>query len=111
MNPMNQKGGDGGAEIDRLWLEYRAACPDPEASVDFMPKLWQRIEARRLETVSLVRRMAEACVMTAIALTLVFVVLAPRIQREPVYRATYVDVLDASHASDATDVLAMGEVR
>ena len=30
-----------------LWRAYRDACPDPEGSPDFMPRLWARIEAGR----------------------------------------------------------------
>jgi hypothetical protein len=33
-------------ELDRLLSAYRAACPDPEPSADFMPGLWRRIESR-----------------------------------------------------------------
>ena len=76
------------AKLDALWSEYRSALPDPEASPNFMPNLWQKIEARRLETTSVFRRMAQACVMATVALTLVIVVLIPRIEREPVYTAT-----------------------
>jgi hypothetical protein len=33
--------------LDALLARYRAACPDPDPSVDFMPRLWARIEAPR----------------------------------------------------------------
>jgi hypothetical protein len=32
--------------LDNLFQEYRAACPDVEASAQFMPALWEKIEAR-----------------------------------------------------------------
>jgi len=99
------------AKLDALWSEYRSAVPDPDASVNFMPNLWQKIEARRIESTSVFRRMAQACVMGAVALTLVIVVLIPRIQREPVYTATYVDVLDAAHTVDAAQALDSGDVQ
>jgi len=99
------------AKLDALWSEYRSALPDPEASANFMPNLWQKIEARRVETTSVFRRMAQACVMATVAVTLVIVVLIPRIQREPVYTATYVDVLDAAHSMDAAQLLESGDVR
>lgn len=35
------------SRLDALFARYRAACPDPEPSVDFMPRLWARIEAPR----------------------------------------------------------------
>lgn len=30
-----------------LFAAYRDACPDPEPNPDFMPRLWQRIDANR----------------------------------------------------------------
>jgi hypothetical protein len=35
------------SELDRVFRDYRSACPDVEASALFMPTLWQKIEARR----------------------------------------------------------------
>ena len=56
-------------------------CPDPEPSADFMPGLWQRIEARRVATVSVFRHWAQVCVMATVALTLLIgAVLIPRLQ-------------------------------
>src|SRR5579863_9008766 len=90
-----------------LWAQYRGACPDPEPSPEFMPQLWERIEARRQATVSLLfRRWAEVCVMAALALSLlVSVLLIPHSQRLPVYQFTYLDVLAADNLSDETVVL------
>lgn len=34
-------------ELDEVFGRYRAACPDVEASPNFMPGLWQKIDARR----------------------------------------------------------------
>jgi hypothetical protein len=97
--------------LDGLWAEYRAACPDPEPSANFMPMLWQKIEARRVETTSVFRHMVQAWVMAALALTVFIAVLIPRLQRDPVYSAsTYVEVLDDAHSNDAVDLLAGGEV-
>ena len=107
MERMDDKSLNG--KLDELWLEYRSACPDPEASPNFMPNLWQKIEARRVETTSVFRRLAQACVAATVAVTLVIVVLIPRSQREPVYTATYVDVLDAAHPMDAAQLLDSGD--
>jgi len=98
-------------KLNALFTEYRNACPDLEASPNFMPSLWQKIESRRVETTSVFRRMAQACVMATVALTLIIVVLIPRFQSEPVYTATYVDALDAAHSVELTDMLAGGELR
>src|SRR5689334_18656651 len=92
--------------LNALWAEYRDACPDPDSSANFMPQLWQKIDARRVESVSVFRRMAQICVMATVALTLAITVILPRIQREPVYSATYIDVLDNSHSIDAADLIA-----
>jgi hypothetical protein len=32
--------------LNALLASYRAASPDPEPSVNFMPQLWQKIDAR-----------------------------------------------------------------
>jgi len=103
--------GSGADKLDALFADYRAACPDPEPSANFMPMLWQKIEARRVETTSIFRHMAQAWVMAAVALTLLIAVLLPRLQKEPVYSATtYVEVLDDANSNDAVDLLTGGEV-
>jgi hypothetical protein len=104
MDRMNDK-------LDALFGEYRSACPDPDSGADFMPRLWQKIESRRVENTSWFRRMAQVCVMATITLTLLIMVLIPRIQREPVYSATYVDVLDAAQSVDSVDVLVGGDIQ
>ena len=53
--------------LDALFAAYRTACPDPDASPNFMPNLWQRIEARQRFTFSF-RHMAQAFVTAALAL-------------------------------------------
>jgi anti-sigma-K factor RskA len=89
--------------LNALWAEYREACPDPEPSAQFMPQLWQRIEANRNATVSLwLRRWAEVWLVTAVTLAIVMgAFLIPRFQSPPAYQATYIDVLAA--ADSATD--------
>jgi hypothetical protein len=34
-------------DLDRLFERYARACPETEAGANFMPALWQRIDARR----------------------------------------------------------------
>jgi anti-sigma-K factor RskA len=98
-------------KLDALWAEYRAACPDPEPGANFLPMLWQKIEARRVETTSVFRHMAQAWAVAALALALILAVLAPRLHRETIYSAnTYVEVLDDAHSNDAQDLLAGGAV-
>ena len=101
--------------LDALWVEYREATPDIEASPNFMPRLWQKIEARRVETTSVFRRLAQICVMASIALALVMsVVLIPHSRSnndEVFYSGTYVDALAAEHSNDYVDVLAAADLR
>lgn len=106
MNRMDDK-------LDALWVEYRAAVPDPDASPSFMPGLWQKIEARRAETaMSVFRRWAQICVMATLAVTILLsVVLLPGSQNNEVfYSGSYVDILAAEHASDYTQVLPAGDL-
>ena len=99
--------------LDALWAEYREATPDPEAGPDFMPHLWRKIEARRLETTFVFRRLAQICVMATVALGLVIgAVLIPRGNNEEVfYSGSYVDVLAAEHSNDYVEALPAGDYR
>lgn len=92
--------------LDNLWSEYRAACPDPEPGADFMPKLWQRIEEQRSAMALVFRRLAQVCVGAALVLTILMAaVVIPRLQRLPVYSATYEDILAADHPASYVDIL------
>ena len=100
--------------LDALWVEYREATPDLDASPNFMPQLWQKIEARRVETTSVFRRLAQICVMATIALTLVIsAVLIPHGSNndEVFYSGTYVDILAAEHSNDYVEALPAGDYR
>jgi len=84
-------------KLNQLMVAYRQAIPDPNPSPDFMPKLWQKIEARKTEPLSIFRRLAEVCVMATLALALLMSVLAP--EKETGVAGTYVDALVADQAS------------
>jgi type IV secretory pathway component VirB8 len=109
MDRMNESGIE--TKLDALFAEYRSAFPEQEGSVNFMPNLWQKIEARRMENVSVFRRLAQVCVLATAALTLAMAILIPRIQTEPVYTATYVDVLDAAHSVDSAQLMDSGDLQ
>jgi hypothetical protein len=86
-------------QLDGLWSQYRAACPDPDASPEFMPNLWRKIEARRHETFSVFRRLAQVCVAATAAVLLVGTLLMPTAPVEDVLDSgTYDEVLAAEHA-------------
>ncbi len=92
--------------LDALFAEYREACPDPEPSANFMPGLWQRIEARRSSNMKLLRRIAQVCVGATLALTILMgVVLLPELDHSIVYSSTYVDVIAADHPNTYVDIL------
>src|SRR5258706_7851989 len=98
-------------KLDALWVEYRDATPDPEPGLEFMPHLWRKIEARRIETTSVFRRLAQICVMATVALALVMsAVLIPRSNSDDAfYSGTYVDVLAAEHSNDYVEALPAGD--
>ena len=100
-------------KLDALWVAYREATPDPDSGPEFMPNLWQKIEARRVETTSVFRRLAKICVMATVALALVMsVVLIPHNSNdEAFYSGTYVDVLAAEHSNDYVEALPVGDYR
>ena len=107
MDRMNDK-------LDALWAEYREALPDPDASPNFMPQLWQKIESRRVETTSVFRRLAKICVMASVVLALVIgaVVIPHSTNNDEVfYSGTYVDILAAEHSNDYVEVLPAGDYR
>jgi len=69
-------GGNGGsdaevnAHLDGLFHAYRQACADPEPSVNFMPEMWARIEARQASA-TIFNRMAKALVTAALGASVV----------------------------------------
>src|SRR5580704_15279954 len=48
-----------GQELDALFAEYRSAIPDVDGGANFMPNLWQKIEARKGESVPVFQRSPE----------------------------------------------------
>jgi len=92
-------------QLNKLWADYRDALPDVEASSFFMPKLWQRIETRRSEPLSIFRRLAEVCVMATLALALLMSVIMPEFQKDPGVAGTYVDVLADEQSNAYTAML------
>jgi hypothetical protein len=89
-------------ELNSLFAAYRDATPDPEASANFMPRLWGKIEAKR-SFVHRLRRMSHLAVATALAACLLggFLVVTPH---ENQVAGTYVDILAEAHADDTLAV-------
>jgi hypothetical protein len=91
-----------GSKLDGLLAAYRDACPEPESSPEFMPNLWAKIEARRVETTSIFKRLAHVCMAATFAILLLTTVLMPAVQDDEVlYSSNYADVIAADHADQA----------
>jgi hypothetical protein len=100
MTPMR---GNHEEKLDALFKAF-AACPVPEPSANFMPTLWQKIEARQTFTFSF-RRMANAFAAAAVALTVALSVYMyiPRSNALP--SQTYMDVLAEAHPLGAPELV------
>ncbi len=87
--------GDLDVRLDGLFAAYRDACPDPEPSPDFTPRLWARIEGRQqMQEVFAWRRWAEAFLSLAAVTCLLIVVLQVVPPSTSAYfRSTYIDQL------------------
>ncbi|MCL6545545.1 MAG: hypothetical protein K6T61_09975 [Bryobacteraceae bacterium] len=89
-------------ELDRLFAAYREACEPPEPSPNFMPRLWEKIEARRSVSYSFTR-LSRALITAAAAICLLLVVLQATSRTTPVfYTQSYVEALAEASAADAT---------
>lgn len=104
-------------ELDHLFASYRDALPDMEPSAEFMPLLWQAIEARQNVTLNW-RRLASAFASAALAICLVLTLAAYSIRSHvsPVYESTYVEALalaedDPGESLVFVPVNAVGEVQ
>jgi len=93
-----------GERLDALFRAYRDACPAPEASANFMPNLWQRIEARQTFTFSF-RRMANAFVTAALALSLGLGVYMAIPRSTPYSPQSYIEALAEANPLDTPDIV------
>jgi hypothetical protein len=101
---MNSMRGNDEERLDALFRAYRDACPTPEASANFMPNLWQRIEARQTYAFSF-KRMANALVTAALAFSILLGVYMSMPNSNPYYAQTFVEVLaDASTQDTGVDL-------
>lgn len=93
-------------ELDHLWTEYRAAVPDPEASANFMPGLWRRIEARQSFAMR-VKKMTQVFVVAAAAICLLLgIILQVPAPTHSQVAGSYVDVL--TNAQPTENLTAVG---
>jgi hypothetical protein len=81
-------------DLDNLFEHYRMAVPDPEASANFMPELWRKIEARQFFLLR-VKKLTQIFVAAAAAICL-FLGIAlqmPVSTERALVGGNYVDVL------------------
>jgi len=92
------------AALDRLFRAYRETCQVPDASSNFMPELWRRIEERQ-RSVFFMGRWARAFVTAAAVLTLGMVAYL-YVPHGPSMLSveSYVEALVASHAQETGDL-------
>lgn len=87
------------SRLDEMFRAYRDSCPVPDASANFMPALWARIEAREVST-NWFGRVAKALVTAALAASVILgMLISSTNQSNAFFDATFVDALRADHAS------------
>jgi hypothetical protein len=101
--------GDENAALDAMFRAYRDVCPDPDASANFMPELWRRIQERqedRQRSVFFLGRWARALVTAAAVLSLGMAayLYIPHGRTSVFAVESYVEALAAGHAQDAPDL-------
>ena len=86
---------DWGKKLDDLWVAFRNAHPDPEPDANFMPRLWQKIDARRHYALCF-RRIARGFLTASIAICMLIgmFLLSPIPPTSAFNNSSYVDVLD-----------------
>lgn len=92
-------------ELDALFVAYRAACPDPEPSPNFMPRVWKQIEARRSVTRSY-WRWTQAFITAAAAISMLLGLLSAYLpSQSEFYNKTYVEALAEDTTVDVSPSL------
>ena len=92
-------------ELDHLFAGYRSAVPDPEASANFMPEMWRKIEARQFFLLR-VKKLTQVFVAAAAAICLLLgIVLQMPMSSQTQAVGNYVDVLaDANPTENLTAI-------
>jgi len=87
-------------ELNGLFASYKAALPDVEASANFMPELWRRIEGRR-SILLRIKKLTQVFLAAAAAISIVFVTMlsVPAFSPSDV-RANYVEVLADAYPTE-----------
>jgi hypothetical protein len=97
---------DQNQELDHVFEQYRWAVPDPEASANFMPELWRKIETRQFFLLRL-KKLTQVFVAAAAAICLLLgiVLRVPPVAEGSGVSGSYVDVLaDANPTDNLTSI-------
>jgi|SRR5579864_1385870 len=87
-------------ELKSLFASYKAAVPDPEASANFMPELWRKIESRG-SVVLRFKKLTQVFLAAAAAISIVFVTMlsVPAFTRSEV-SGSYIEVLADAYPTE-----------
>ncbi|HEX4229833.1 MAG TPA: hypothetical protein VHZ07_14260 [Bryobacteraceae bacterium] len=88
-------------KLDRLFQLYGKCCPEVEPSANFMPVIWQRIEARRSFSLTF-QRVARALATISVGLGLLLAGLNMAGAKRGIIAPTYADALAADHTVEKT---------
>jgi hypothetical protein len=89
-------------KLDLLFQLYGRCCPEVEPSANFMPVVWQKIEARRSFSLTF-QRVARALATVSVGLGLLLAGLnAAGAKRSLIIAPTYADALAADHTVEKT---------
>lgn len=92
-------------ELDHLFEQYRLAVPDPEASANFMPELWRKIEARQFFLLR-VKKLTQVFVAAAAAICLLLgIALQVPVAERPAVRSNYGNYVDVLADANPTENL------
>jgi hypothetical protein len=94
-------------QLDGLFTRYREACGSPEASANFMPSLWTKIEARQSKGL-LFERIARTFVAATMAACgmLGVLMLMPSQQPSAFLSSSYVEAIATANAHETAPYLA-----
>ncbi len=88
-------------DLDKLFAEYRDACPEVDLNPNFMPEVWRRIEARRGFWPAF-EHLARVAVAVCMFACLVFALLdVAGIRNSIVSDQSYAEALAADQSSEA----------
>src|SRR5689334_15928810 len=99
---MESMRGNQDERFDALMAAYRSACGSPEASANFMPELWARIESRQSFTFSF-RRMANAFATASVALSIALGIYLAVPRQAPATTQSYIEALAEASTPDAQE--------